>query len=285
MDRPSEYPPVPDDAIGLWRREFKEMADGSADRTTRVFYGQTRNLFIDIRIPIDRPATPPGRGFEIYSLEELARIAKQQAFAGHAVIGDGRCTWHRTIDYQPPSGRPDSSLIEVEGEILHERGDANTVTGMSFYEIYHRERRGDERRLAFRLEESDGTPFGGRPARDAFLVVLDDRFWFARARTADLALGRSLPDLVREAGEDRAAIEACLDCEISHGRLGEGDGAWRIEFSTLPWREGERLFPRGQASLDAESGLMKLDTPAGSATWRLFDSTLEVDATSALFSA
>ncbi|MDA0704775.1 MAG: hypothetical protein O3A96_16290, partial [Proteobacteria bacterium] len=143
----------------------------------------------------------------------------------------------------------------------------------------------EERRLAVRLGDSDGTPFGDRAARDAFLIVLDDRFWFARARTADLAMGRSLPDLVREAGEDRAAIDACLDCEISHGRLGEGDDAWRIEFSTLPWREGERLFPRGQASLEADSGLMRLDTPAGSATWRLFDTSLQADAIGALFNA
>jgi hypothetical protein len=275
---------VPDQAIGLWRREVKEMEDGSADRTTRVFYGQTRNLYIDIRIPIDRPATPPGRGFEGYSLEELAQIAKQQAFAGHAVIEGGRCTWHRTIDYQPRTGRPDSSLIEVEGDTLHERGDANSVTGMNFYESYHRECRGDERRLAFRLAESDGTPFGDRTAHDAFLVVLDDRFWFARARASDLAMGKSLPDLVREAGDDRAAIEACLDCEISFGCLGEGDGAWRIEFSTLPWREGERLFPRGQADFEAESDLLRLDTPAGSATWRLFDANLPGDTIRALFS-
>lgn len=285
MDRPSEFPPVPDQAIGLWRREFKEMEDGSADRTTRVFYGQTRNLFIDIRIPIDRPATPPDRGFGGYSLEELAQIAKQQAFAGHAVIGGGRCTWHRTIDYQPRTGRPDSSLIEVEGDILHERGDASSVTGMNFYEIYHRECRGDDRRLAFRLEGSDGTPFGGRPARDAFLVVLDDRFWFARARANDLAMGKSLPDLVKEAGDDRAAIEACLDCEVSFGRLGEGDGAWQIEFSTLPWREGERLFAPAQVGFDGKSGMLRLETPAGRADWRPFDSNLRDDAVCELFSA
>lgn len=276
---------MPDEAIGLWRREFKEMEDGSADRTTRVFYGQTRNLFIDIRVPIDRPAARPGQGFDTYSLDELARIAKQQAFAGPAVIEGEWCTWHRTIDYQPPSGRPDSSRIEIEGGKLHERGDANTVTGMSFYELYHRERRGDERRLAFRLEASDGTPFGGRPARDAFLVVLDDRFWFARARPADLGLGQSLPDLVRAAGEDRAAIAACLDCEISFGSLNPGDGAWRIEFSTLPWREGERLFPRGEASFEAGSRILRQDTPAGTADWRLFDSSLNDDAIRELFGA
>ena len=276
---------MPDQAIGLWRREVKEMEDGSADRTTRVFYGQTRNLFVDIRIPIDRPATPPGHGFGIYSLEDLARLAKQQAFAGHAVIADGRCTWHRSIDYQPSTGRPDSSLVSVEGDTLHERGDANSVTGMNFYESYHRECRGEERRLAFRLEDSDGTPFGDRAARDAFLLVLDDRFWFARARARNLGTGKSLPDLVKGADGDRATIEACLDCEVSFGRLGKDEDAWRIELSTLPWREGERLFPQGQANLEADSGLMRLDTPAGCATWRVFDTSLKDDAIGALFSA
>lgn len=285
MDSATELPRVPDRAVGLWRRESIEKEDGTLDRTTRVFWGQTQNLFVDIRIPIDRPATPAGRGFEIYSMEALTQLAEQRAFAGHTVIEGDRCTWHRSIDYQPSTGRPDSSLIGLEGDVLHERGDADSATGMEFHEIYRRESRGEDRRLAFRLDGCEGAPFGDRAARDAILVVLDERFWFARTRDRDLGTAESLRALVEGADGDRAAIEAYLDCEVSLGRLGKNDGAWRIELSTLPWREGERLFPHGQASFEADANLLRLDTPAGRANWRIFDTSLQGDAVCALFNA
>ena len=97
---------------------------------------------------------------------------------------------------------------------------------------------------------------------------------FARTRPCDLDPAKSLRDLVQSAEGDRASIEAWLDCEVSIGRLGKDHRAWRIELSTLPWREGKRLFPRGQAGLEPGSNLLRLDTPAGSAYWRILDTSL-----------
>ena len=285
MDNAPELPQAPNWLVGLWRRESIEMRDGTLDRTTRVFWGQTRNLFVDIRIPSDRPARQGGRGFENFTLDELGQIAEQRAFAGHVVVEDDRCTWHRCIDYQPNTGRPDTGRLRLEGDILHEQGDAKTVMAMDYHEVYRREIRGEERRLALRLDGCEGAPFGERPADDAILVVLDDRFMFARSRPYDLGRAETLRELVQRADGDRASIETCLDCEVSIGRLGKGDHAWRIEFSTLPWREGERLFPRGQAGFEPGSNLLRLDTPAGWAHWCIFDTSLPLDTVSELFSA
>ncbi len=285
MDRAPDLPQAPNWLVGLWRRESIEMRDGTLDRTTRVFWGQTRNLFVDIRIPSDRPAWQGGRGFKDFTLEELGQIAEQRAFAGHVVVDGDCCTWNRCIDYQPNTGRPDTGRLRHEGDILHERGDANTVMAMDYHEVYRREIRGEERRLALRLEGCEGAPFGERPAGDAILVVLDDRFMFARSRPYDLGRAETLRELVQRADGDRASIEACLDCEVSIGRLGKDDPAWRIEHSTLPWREGERLFPRGQAGLEPGPNLLRLDTPAGRAHWRIFDTSLRGNAVCEPFNA
>ena len=109
-------------------------------------------------------------------------------------------------------------------------------------------------------------------------MVLDDRFLFARARPGALGPAETLGELVTRARGDRAAIEASLDCEVSIGLLGAGDRAWRIEGSTLPWREGQRLFPRGNAEFEADSSLLRLDTPLGRASWRVYDIGLRPDA-------
>ena len=48
-------PDVPEWLVGLWRRESIRFTDGTIDRTTRVFWGQTRSLCVDIRAPLARP--------------------------------------------------------------------------------------------------------------------------------------------------------------------------------------------------------------------------------------
>lgn len=277
------FPPAPDWLTGLWRRESMERADGSLDRTTRVFWGQTGNLFVDIRVPADRPLPTGCRGFRDLGLEQLLQLADQQAFAGHVEFDDeGLCNWIRHIDYQPDAGRPDRGRLTREGDILHERGAADSVIGLAYHEVYRRENAGAGRRLALRLEAATGAPFGGAAAKEAILVVLDDRFLFARARPRRLPRAKSLRLLAEEAAGDRDLLESYLDCEISLGWL---DEPWRIGLSTLPWREGARLFAPGRATLDAAGGLLHLEAAAGTADWRIHDSSLPTKALCALFNA
>jgi len=281
----TELPLAPNWLVGLWRREFIELQDGTIDRTTRVFWAQTLNLFVDIRIPIDRPARLGCAGFKDFTLEELSRLCEQRAFAGHVIVNDDDCTWVRLIDYQPDTGRPDRGRLRLEGDILHEVGGANTVTSMEYHEMYHRDVGGKERRVALRLETCAGHSLGERPPSDAILVILDDRFVFARSRSCPLEPAETLCGLVASADGDRAAIEGYLDCEVSIGSLGSDVRAWRIELSTLPWREGQRLFPRGDARTEPDEGVFRVDTSAGSVRWRVNDTNLGYDMIRTLLSS
>lgn len=276
---------APNWLIGLWRREVFESRDGTIDRTTQVFWGQTRNLFVDLRIPKNRPKSLGRRGFEDFTREELSHIAEQYAFAGHVVVEGDRCTWIRHIDYQPNTGRPDTARLQLEGDKLHEDGNAESVVGAGYHEVYRRAFSGEKRRLALRLDACDGTPFGGRPASNAILVVLDDRFMFARARPSELDRSETLLDLVMQVRGDRTTIESYLDCEVSIGRLGNDESAWKIERSTLPWREGQRLFLRGHADFEPNSDRLRLDTPMGQAYWQVTDTNLPRDSVCETFKA
>lgn len=280
----NELPSAPDWLVGLWRRQSIELQDGTIDRTTRVFWAQSLNLFVDIRIPIDRPAQPGCRAVADYTLGELSQLCEQRAFSGHVVVKDDACTWIRLIDYQPDTGRPDTGRLRLEGDMLHEVGGANTVTGMEYHEIYERDVSGKERRIALRLESCAGRLFGERPPGDAILVILNDRFAFARSRSRPLGSAETLCGLVASANGDRATIEGYLDCEVSIGSLGDDD-TWLIELSTLPWREGQRLFPRGHASAARDEGVLRMDTPVGSARWRVYDTNLRYQMICALLSS
>ncbi len=96
MDSVTELPQAPDWLVGLWRREAIELQDGTSDRMTRVFWGQTLNLFVDIRIPMDRPSRTGCLGFEDFTIEELTQLSEQHAFAGHVLVEDETCTWRGT---------------------------------------------------------------------------------------------------------------------------------------------------------------------------------------------
>jgi hypothetical protein len=83
---------------------------------------------------------------------------------------------------------------------------------------------------------------------------------FARARSRELPRGARLVDLVREAAS-LAERRALIDCEISLGRI-EARG-WRIERSTLPFREGRMI------SVTASGASLSLSEDGACRVWRI----------------
>lgn len=263
--KPAPLPPrAPDWLAGLWRRDAIIFPDGTEDRTTRVFWGQTHSLYVDLRIPADRPQARGRRSFTDFTLDELFRLADQKGFAGHVVMDGDLCSWVRYIDYRPNTGRPDSGRLRLEGETLYEEGDPTSVLASAYREIYHRERQANRRSVALRRLSPDG---------DAVLVLIDDRFLFARGRSTELPAAETLRDLVLAAGEDRAKIHAYLDCEISSGGT-EGGDAWTIQSSTLPFREGRPLFPRSSVEAADEGGTLVVTGDDGAEQWQIVESTM-----------
>lgn len=272
--KPATLPPhAPDWLAGLWRRDAIVFPDGAADRTTQVLWGQTHSLYVDLRIPADRPPVRGRRSFEDFAEDELLSLADQKGFAGHIVMDGDLCSWVRYIDYRPNTGRPDSGRLRLEGDTLYEEGDPTSVLASAYREIYHRERKASRRSVALRRLAPDPEDPGGAKPGDAVLVLIDDRFLFARDRSIELPAAETLRDLVRAAGEDRAKIHAYLDCEISFGAT-EGSGAWTIHSSTLPFREGQQLLPRSSVEAADEAGLLVVTGDLGTEHWQIVESTM-----------
>jgi hypothetical protein len=265
-------PRAPDWLAGLWRREALLFPDGRADRTSKVLWGQTRTLYVDLRIPADRPSGRGRRSFEDFTDAELLALAEQKAFAGHVVMAGDRCTWIRYIDYRPSTGRPDSGLLRLEGETLYEEGDPTSVLASAYQEIFHRQRKADRRSIALR-RVFDGSEDATAACADAVLLLIDDRFMFARDRAARLPIAESLRDLVLAAGADRETIHAYLDCEVSFGATA-GDESWKIGASTLPFREGRGLLPRSRVEIADQPGMLTMTRDDGATHWQIVESSL-----------
>jgi hypothetical protein len=257
---------VPDWLVGLWRRESLTLSTGAEDVTTHVFWGQTRSIYVDIRIPADRPSFAGRRSAGDCTPEELRALARQMGFAGRLALHGPKCTWLRDIDFQPDTGRPDTGLLRCEGDVLYETGEASSVIGHAYQEVYAREASGSQRLAALKLKAATGGLAG---AAGAILLVIDDRFLFARPRPSPLPAGRTLEQLVEARIDDRDFVRACLDCEVSIGWIGPGQPSWTIALSTLPFREGRRVFPQARAGIVA--GELRLNGGSGTSRWQIVE--------------
>lgn len=219
-------PLVPPAYTGVWQRKLLRTPK-IEDTTTQVFWMQTQSWHADIRVPASRPAFEGKWVLDQLNKSELMELAKQQGFCGTTVVDGNICRWLRKYDFQPPSGANDIGRMEFDGpDRVFEYG-----VEAEYFEIWER------------LPGSNGKTFALRESDDPLSMVLGagEYVMSVRPRTASLPVASDLVTLV--AGKNGQVLRDMLDFEISFGRRVTAD-EWKIELSTLPWRQG-RVMPLG----------------------------------------
>jgi len=264
------------EATGLWQRKIIEFEDGTSDRSMRVFWGQAGRYFVDIRIPVDRP-TIAEKGLGDLSKTEISTLSLQRGFAGILIRDENLFTWDRHLDYQPSTGRPDQAIVQIKSNILRETGTPDAVLGVRYTEIYERICAGENQCAALTLDTRKSASAASAKLSETILIVLDDHFLLARARPMPLPLTATggMPALLEGVMGDKVEIARILDCELSMGRIGGTSSTWKIDLSTFPWREGQRLFPRDKLSL--LDGQVCQATEAGDLFWTIEEASLPAE--------
>jgi hypothetical protein len=216
---------------GAWQRDWISRNGGPRDASVTVRYVQTASVFGDVRIPAARAALAGASSFAELSHDQRLVLATQNGFAGYTTIDGENATWHHEIDFQPGDGSPDVGRIErVDDTRMFE----HALDG-SYVEAWSRLSPGDDRSFAVKV-------FRGNRI-DQILAVAGDHFIYARACAT------------------RESILAFVDCEISHGTT----RGWRIERSTLPWREGKPLAFADRIAIAPDGAPVPRDAAAGEA--------------------
>lgn len=225
---------VPACYLGVWQRRVLEQ-DSRLDTRSRVWWLQTAHWHADLRIPPDRPDFSGINGLQDCDDDRLAWLATQQGFCGVTEVSGARSQWHRRVDFQPDSGRRDIGQMAFNGDRLIEVG-----AEADYLEVWQRlpGSQGDSAVLAL-ADASDRTP-----ARPTWLLIAGPWFAYVRARAGVLPAAASLAELIAARCPSRAELLDWLDFEISLGRR-DGARPWRIERSTLPFREGQVVLPAG----------------------------------------
>ncbi|BCB25304.1 hypothetical protein SKTS_01900 [Sulfurimicrobium lacus] len=249
--------PVPAQYLGVWQRRLLETP-AARDTTSQVYWLQTSLWHADLRIPAKRPDFGRITRLDQCSDGQLAWLASQQSFAGITQVLDTRCTWQRHADYQPDNGCRDIGLMTFTGDRVIETG-----AEADYLEIWQHlpESRGEC--VALQLESEYGTT----AQRPTWLLWAGAYFVYVRARPQPLPAADHFSQLIAKSQPSRSQLLDWLDFEISFGRR-SGTTPWRIERSTLPFREGKRIVqPDGLQRLDSRT---LFETEAGR-RWRVLD--------------
>ena len=224
---------VPDLMLGCWQRAWIEFADGVIDNTTTVVWLQTNSLMVDVRIPANRAGLSGRTALQDCTIDDMHVLATSDASSGftecEAVTTDAdgvrsaTATWHTRghgVSFHPVSAFPEPGLMtwSDDGTLMFERAPSGAYA--------------EEWRLVPGSRDpltvfSIGSDTVYRAGEVAVLV---------RDRVVPIPRQARLPELLDEYADDRATLEALLDCEFSVARRVDGD--WTVFASTLPWKQG-----------------------------------------------
>jgi hypothetical protein len=220
-----DHSPVPDWLRGCWRREWIQFADGTRNEVDHVYWLQTDSAMADVRVSGGRPSFEGVTELAECSVEQLASLATSNASTGFTTAtdvvehedGSSSClaewfTYGHGANFQPTCTFPEPGRLSVDptGTFMIERAPSG-----EYVEEWHLVL-GSRDRLQRTLAPDGLELFVAGPVAIA-----------VRDRVNEVQPGQSL------------TVES-LDCEFSVALQGH-DGMYRIEVSTLPWREGSVL--------------------------------------------
>ena len=293
-DRDETASPNKDALISAWKRTlFYGGWEHTSSRDEITFNLQTRNLFIDLRIPRTRKDTIAGSKSSLLDLnkEELRCYARQHVFSGYTKVdthgSDLLCTRHHCIDWNFVGigrTRPNKWYAELQQE-----GSTQEVQTWKEW-AFAKDERGQHYYCEHwqRLPQGGSTPFlalrkpkGSK--QDGIIVIVGNHFSYVLARDLsqlseekrnEYSKHGSLGGLVDAALDqnDLDTARAYLSTQGGHGIISK-DG-WIVDCAIEPWKEGKPFWTA------SDSILLKGDTMADckvelhNGVWEVFDTSL-----------
>lgn len=211
---------------GMWQRLLLAKPGEPVETLVRTDWLQGPTLFVDLRQPPTIGARVQASCLAEVQPHEARILAGQEGFAGRLLLSGDIAEWKRSIDFQPLGPLADRGRLSRESDLLIEQG-----VEADYLEYWQLDRQPANAACAAARFVSDGD------GRAVYLVQCGLHFAYARDRGVALPSGSDLAVLLCDTNAQQA--QALIDCEISFGTVTpEG---WRIDRSTLPWREGALL--------------------------------------------
>ena len=230
--------PTPAWTWGCWRRRGIAFAGGQEDTGARVVRLQGQGLTGELRVPAWRPDVSGRKGFESLSVEELLELSAVDGGVADASFADGQMSWDNPSAFQPYPRWPEPGQMQRVGPALIEFAPSG-----AHMQDWRLEPRSAGLHVALRLMFETGLDGLTRP-RDGGLIVCGEHCLFSLDRRRPLPSESPVQQQMRQAGDPYAFAEMAFDGETSYARR-QADGAFKVELSTNPFREGSTAPVRG----------------------------------------
>jgi hypothetical protein len=277
--------------VGAWTRLlFFGGWEHTSHKDERTFNLQTRNLFIDLRIPRTREMVLPKdkKSLDEYNQEELRLYARQHVFAGYTQLNqtdnkmDLVCTRHHCMDWNfvgTPRTRPNKWYAELPQKKPDDAFVVETWKEWAFAQDEHGQHYYCEQWE--RLPEGQGTPLLAlktqNGSRDGMILCVGDHFNYVLARDlsgvsvetyADHASLGAVVDAALDQG-DLATAKAFLSMQGGHGRISQ---RWVLDCAIEPWKE-QTAFWDASSLIVTGSEIGNCSVEWNHQTWKVFDTT------------
>ena len=256
---------VPDWMMGLWRRHIITFADGSSDVETQVYWLQSRNFSVDLRLPRPGDLVCGDASLASRTTAELEVLANYEGWVAHSHWDGAQLAWTEPTTLQFEDRWPEPARLHRVGNCMIEFAPSG-----AYVEDWRLQSSTPGPLVGLRLIEERELLTGRILHRGGGMIV--------SGQYAGLVLGcadgsvdlRPLREQVLAAQGNQEALQRLLGFEtsIAHGSLADG---FTVTHSTKPGRPGRELFPLDGFLLEPDGTVVQQLDRNGQRTLRRFE--------------
>lgn len=246
---------VPDWLTGCFRRHIISFADGNSDDSTRVFWLQSRNLTIDLRLPQRDPVVQRN---ELHLLDRAAlrELANMEGWIADSQFHDGVMDWQNFTSFQLHNRWQEPARLHRVGNCMIEFAPSG-----AYVEDWRLQPAMPGPLVGLRLLEARNH-HGELVARGGGLIICGDHAGWVQGRPTTLpckGAANALRDAAMAACGDADALAPLFQFETSVA-TGSLERGYRVLHSTQPWRHGATLLDLNGFSAPDSEGRVRQDT-------------------------
>lgn len=238
---------VPDWMIGCFRRRCISFANGESDDQTIVYWIQSRNFTIDLRLP-RKSDQVPARDLIEYSTGELDVLANYEGWEALSHWDGAHLRWSEGTALQVTDRWPEEAELRRVGNCMIEFAPSG-----AYVEDWRLQPSAPGPLVGLRLVEEHYPQTGLCLPRGGGLIICGDYAALVLGRPSSLDTGcATLPQMVANAGDDPTRLHQVFDFESSVAS-GNPSLGYSVRHSTQPARVDQSLLPEGEFEHEAGS--------------------------------
>ncbi|MEZ5571032.1 MAG: hypothetical protein R3E64_03325 [Halioglobus sp.] len=235
---------VPDWLLGCFKRRSITFANGLIDTQTHVFWLQSRNITIDLRLPVETEQVG-AKPLEQYDEQELRTLANYEGWYAESVWQNDTLNWSGGTSFQIHNRWPEPASLTRVGDCMME-----FCPSSSYIEDWRILSREPGPLVGLRLIAEEELDTGRLRHRSGALIINGGWAGLVLGRVTDIRADADSQDLGRQQLRDRVCAQGCgaaflqdvfnFETSVACGDLASG---FSVSQSTRPGRVACTLFP------------------------------------------